>query len=349
MRTCCSARMLRVVILAGLLLSPLGSAAEEPPALDPAIYGHVVHVGWVVRDLEPVLDHWQTLGLRGIQRIGEVELADVTYRGESAPTRLEMARVEVGDVSLSWIQPLGGTNIYTAFLDSHGDGIHHLAYAVPSAARLQQEIEYFASRDVGVVQSGGWQGQAGQGAFAYLDTAQRGGGLTIELVHDPDAALVPAPASAAHEAPFERIVQYGFVVDDLDAVSAFYQSLGLPALGKEHNIFGDREYRGEPSDYEMYVGWDRRGDVPLEWIQSKVGPNTYEDHLNEYGEGFHHLAFDVADMDAAIAAFEAKGFSISMGGSWDFPGTRGRYMYVDTERVGGVAIELLWNEPRQAP
>ncbi len=30
------------------------------------------------------------------------------------------------------------------------------------------------------------------------------------------------------------------------------------------------------------------------------------------------------NLDAAIAAFEAKGFKVSMGGSWNFPGTRGR-------------------------
>ncbi len=337
--------------VAGLSLSQLGSvaAAADPPDLDPAIYGHVVHVGWVVSDLEPVLDHWERLGLRGIQRRGVIELPDVTYRGQPAPTRLKMASVDVGDVSLSWAQPIGGENVYTAFLKSHGDGIHHLAYAVPSAARLERELEYFASRDVGVVQRGSWQGQAGKGLFAYLDTAERGGGLTIELTYDPDRSPTPGPESTEHEPPFDRVVQYGFVVRDLDEVNTFYQSLGFPDLGKEHNIFGDREYQGRPSEYEMYVGWDRRGDVPLEWIQTKVGPNTYEDHFETYGEGFHHLAFRVADMDAAIAAFEAKGFKVSMGGSWDFPNTRGRYMYLDTERIGGVATELLWNAPRESP
>jgi hypothetical protein len=51
-------------------------------------------------------------------------------------------------------------------------------------------------------------------------------------------------------------------------------------------------------------------------------------------------------MDAAIAALRARGAEVTMSGGWDTNGHQGRFAYFDTERHGGVALELLWNKPR---
>lgn len=98
--------------------------------------------------------------------------------------------------------------------------------------------------------------------------------------------------------------------------------------------------------YEMDLGWNRRGDVPFEWIQSIAGPNVYEEFMKAHGEGFHHLAVNVRDMDAAIALMKDRGANVTQSGGWDFPTSKGRFAYLDTERSGGVATELLWNKPQ---
>lgn len=327
-------------------VAPAAGAEPAERTLDPAIYNHVVHVGWVVADMEPVLGYWRRIGLR----IGEpepLELSGVEYRGERVPVSLKIARTSIGGVGIEWIEPVGdGRNVYTEFLERHGDGVHHLAYAVPSAERLEEELRGFAAKGVGAVQRGSWQGQKGEGRFAYLDTAPRGGGLTFELVFDPDADGAAAAESPAHAPPFGRIVQYAVVVKDLEAVSDFYASLGYGGFRIDPpSVLDDLEYRGQPRHYSMSLGWDRRGDVAFEWIQSEEGPNVYEEVLEQRGEGFHHLGFDVEDMDAAIARFAALGVPVTQSGAWNFPSSHGRYAYVETELHGGVMVELLWNDP----
>lgn len=326
----------------GLTAAAPAGTQDSPP--DRSLFRHVAHLGWVVKDLDSVTAYWEKLGLRHIRRTGIQELPDVTWRGRRTPTRLKKASVDMGNVTIQWIQPIAGENAYSEFLAKHGDGVQHVAYAMPTDTRWREEIARFRSRGVDVVQEGSWQGKNGRGRFAYLDTAEHGGGLTIELEHDPDAPAGAAPA-VTQDYPFTRITQYAFVVRDLQKVSDFYRRIWLGPLPFERMISTDRMYRGRPVPFEMYLGWGRHGDVPFEWIQPLVGPSVYEEHLEAHGDGFHHIAFNVRDMDAAIALMRERGASVTQSGGWDFPTSQGRFAYVDTERFGGVTTELLWNKP----
>jgi catechol 2,3-dioxygenase-like lactoylglutathione lyase family enzyme len=315
------------------------------PTVDPAIYGHVAQVGWVVRDLDRVVSYWEKLGLKIVRPARVMEFPDTTYRGKRSPIATKMAIARIGGVEIHWIQPLRGESAFDAFLSKYGDGVHHLAYAVSSPEQLEQQVRYFKSKGVGVVQEGTWEGGKGRGRYVYLDTAERGGGLTVELAYDPDAGPRGAGAEAGNEYPFTRIVQYAFVVRDVRKVSDYFESLGLGALAVNHFVGTDRVYRGREASFEIDVGWNRNGDVPFEWVQPTSGPSVYDEHLAKRGEGFHHLAFDVRDMDRAIELLAAKGAPVVQSGGWDMPGTIGRYAYADTEPGGGVLVELLWNKP----
>ncbi len=342
-------RSLKLVICALALASSAGWAAPPAdvakPTVDLGIYGHVVHLGWVVKDLDRVVNYWEKLGLKNIHRRSTEEYPDTTYRGRKTPLSMKMAFGDIGGVQIEWIQPVKGASVYNEFLRKHGDGVHHLAYAVASPEQLDAQIQYFKSKGVGVVQQGSWQGTKGKGLFAYLDTAPRGGGLTIELMYDPDAGPKGSSPPSQNDPPFDKIVQYAFVVRDVKKVAAFYEGLGFGGMPIDHNISVDRIYRGKPGKFEMYLGWGRFGDVPFEWIQSLVGPSVYDESLKAHGEGFHHLAFEVKDMDEAIRTLEAKGAPASQTGGWESPGSKGRFAYMDSEPYGGVTIELLWNQP----
>jgi catechol 2,3-dioxygenase-like lactoylglutathione lyase family enzyme len=335
-----------IVAYAGVAMCSAVGNATQKSTLDPSLYKHVTHVGWVVKDLDGVVAGWERLGIRNVRSGGVQAFPDVTFRGRPAPTKLKKVFAEVGDVTVQWIQPLDGDNAYSEFLEKHGEGIQHLAYAMPSEARWRDQIAWFREKGVDVVQQGSWQGEKGRGLFAYLDTAERGGGLTIELEYNPDATAAPPPGAATQEYPFTKITQYAFVVRDVKNVSDFYERIGLGPLPFDRMISVDRMYRGRPVPFEMYLGWGRNGDVPFEWIQSLAGPNVYEDYLKAHGEGFHHLAFNVRDMDDAIAIMSQRGASVTQSGGWDFPTSKGRFAYIDTERFGGVSTELLWNRPQ---
>ncbi|HZP00972.1 MAG TPA: VOC family protein, partial [Terriglobia bacterium] len=209
------------------------------------------------------------------------------------------------------------------------------------------EIEYFKARGVAVVQSGTWQGKNGTGWFAYLDTAQRGGGITFELFFNPDTPSSSTATKTENEYPFNKIVQYAILVRDIKKVAEFYQSLGFGGMPVDHNISIDRIYRGKPGRFEMFLGWWHWPDVTYEWIQPIVGPSVYDEYLAAHGEGLHHLAFEVKDMDEAVRLLGSKGAPASQTGGWDARGSKGRFAYLDTEPHGGLTIELLWNAPRK--
>ncbi len=315
------------------------------PTVDLSIYRHVSEVGWVVKDLDRVVDYWENLGLKNIQRTGIQELPDIVYRGKITPLSVKVASGNIGGVTIEWIQPVKGGGVYTEFLQKHGDGVHHLAFLVRSPQKLEEQIQYFKAKGVGLVQDGTWQATRSKGRFVYLDTGPKGGGLTFELMYDPDAPPAGTVTNSQNEYPFSKIVQYAILVRDVKKVSSFYEGLGFGGMPVDHNVSVNRNYRGQPGKFEMYLGWWHWGDVTFEWIQPLVGPSVYDEYLKAHGEGFHHLAFEVTDMDQAVELLKAKRAPVSQSGGWESPDSKGRFAYVDTEPYGGVTIELLWNQP----
>jgi catechol 2,3-dioxygenase-like lactoylglutathione lyase family enzyme len=198
-----------------------------------------------------------------------------------------------------------------------------------------------------VIQRGSWKATNGQGQYAYLDTAGRGGGFTIALMFNPDGPPHGSEVASTHEYPLNKFTHYAFMVRDMKKVDAFYQSLGFGGMAIDHNISLNRIYRGEPGKFEMYLGWWRWGSVPIEWIETIAGPNIYEEHLEKHGEGFHHVGLDVKDMDEGIRLLGTRGAPASQLAGWDNPRAVGRATYLDTEPVGGVVAELIWNQPKQ--
>ena len=91
--------------------------------------------------------------------------------------------------------------------------------------------------------------------------------------------------------------------------------------------------------------WDARaklaffdlGHVQLELIEPVGGPSTWQEFLDTKGEGVHHIAFNIEDMDAQVAMLEEKGMPLVQRG--DFQG--GCYSYIDSTAQLGVMIELL--------
>ena len=227
--------LLATMLLAASFALPSEAAEVAKPTVDLSIYGHVVQVGWVVKDLDSVVDYWEKLGLKSIRRAGVMEFPDVTYRGKKTPLSMKMAFADIGGVQIEWIQPVKGKSVYDEFLQKHGDGVHHLAFGVASPGQMEKQIAYFKSKGVGVVQRGSWEGTKGKGLFAYLDTAARGGGVTFELAYNPDAPPTGTVSKSENEYPFNKIVQNAIVAPNLKKVDAFYESLGFGGMPIDHN------------------------------------------------------------------------------------------------------------------
>lgn len=309
-----------------------------PPDADrlPDFYRDVAEVHWVVKDIDKAAEGW---GKSGFPPDGEIVARDfkVSLRGRPVSGRERIVRGHIGTVNLVWIQPLRGRDAHSEFLQSHGSGICSLMHRVPSIESLESEAARLRSLGVPELQRGTIETDLGRETYVYFDTAKEGK-YVLGLIHSPAA---PASAVSAEM----RTAQYALVVRDMRPVSAFWERLGFPALSYTHPTLAHLRYHGRPGTFDQELGWQRHGRIEYEWIVPLKGPTVYQDFLDAHGEGLHHLAFEVPDLDRAIANWAARASPCVQSGSWGEDGKPGwgRYAYIDTDPGAGVMIELLWN------
>ena len=336
---------LQIAAAAGALPAAAAPPDATAPALDLAVYHHVSQVTWVVSDVDRVSAYWQQLGIKDIHPNGVVRFPGLTYRGKPDPASAKQVTANVGLMQINWLQPVHGGKFWRDQLRKHGDGIRVLSYDVPSPEKFDEQIKYFASKGVDVVVQDSWQGSTGQGRMAYLDTAAQGGGTMLGLIDDPDKRSRPgATIGSGNEYPLVEFKHFAWVVNDVKKVDAYYTSLGFKPLSSiDHNISLDRNYRGQPGNYEMWLGWNRTGDFPFEWVQQITGSDVYVEYGKKHGEGFHHLGVIVTDMDEAIKMITDRGALPSQAAAWKTKNGKGRAVYMDTEPYGGVTLELIYD------
>lgn len=323
-------------------LAPVAAAAELPD-----FYRTVDRVVWVVEDMDQTLAELQKLGFTNYRDCGVVGMSGAEYRGRSSDGEARVVFGRFGDLRAQWVQPHKGENAFAEFLGRHGSGVFSLMHRVPNAEAFQAELDRLKKIGVGVLQSGSVEIEAGMIRYAFMDTAEEGK-YVLGLIHFPNDEegpfLIPPDNPSGH-----TVSQFAFAVRQLEPVSAFWASLGFPEMEITHGTLHDKKHRGRPADFDMKLGWQRHGEVVYEWILSIRGPDIYGEHMERHGEGFHHLAFPVEDMDAGLAWWEERGYIESMSGGWGEKGKpgSGRFAYVDAQRLGGIDIELLWNFKEQ--
>lgn len=141
--------------------------------------------------------------------------------------------------------------------------------------------------------------------------------------------------------------QVGYIVKDIEAARMKYaQLLGVEA--PEVGLAGVTEhaktyFRGEPAPNasSKLAFFDLTPGVQLELIEPNEYPSTWREYLDEKGEGIHHIAFVVKDMDKVIAECEAEGMTLVQYGFYD--DGSGRYAYLDGNEDYKCVIELLEN------
>ena len=139
------------------------------------------------------------------------------------------------------------------------------------------------------------------------------------------------------------VCQVGLIVHDIErSAEAYSRVFGLP---KPEVIITDKPeiarttYRGEPTNAQAKLAFFDMGQVTLELIEPIGGPSTWQEFLDEKGEGVHHIAFMVQSTDDAVAFLGAKGIGVVQQGHY----TGGMYTYLDSAPALGVILELLEN------
>jgi catechol 2,3-dioxygenase-like lactoylglutathione lyase family enzyme len=163
------------------------------------------------------------------------------------------------------------------------------------------------------------------------------------------AASSPAPAQNTPKDPgFEKIVQIAILTRDIQASAKRWAAvLGLPESpivttrpGQEVRV----RFRGQPSGGQAKLAFFRTGQVVLELIEPVGGGTSWKEHLDQYGEGVHHIAFQVSDLEGSVRRLETQGYPEIHRGRYDKD--NGTYVYFDTMKQLGLVLELLHSDPK---
>ncbi|MBN1813753.1 MAG: VOC family protein [Anaerolineae bacterium] len=137
------------------------------------------------------------------------------------------------------------------------------------------------------------------------------------------------------------VCQVGLIVRDIErSMAAYSRVFDVPKPGvivTDGQEVAHTRYRGEPTNARAKLAFFEMGQVTLELIEPIGGPSTWQEFLDERGEGVHHIAFFVKDTDQAVAFLEGNGIGVVQQG--DYIG--GRYTYVDSAPALSVILELL--------
>jgi catechol 2,3-dioxygenase-like lactoylglutathione lyase family enzyme len=333
--------IVRIGTLASLLAVCLTVTVFGEP---PSFYQRVDRLVWVVNDLEEVVQGWERLGFPAIRSHGELELQQTEFRGRRVSPIVKAATGQLRDVKIHWIQPLTEDCAYGEFLDENGPGVFSLVHHTSSLEEFEAELLRLQGLGVEVLQSEASALELGWERLRFFDTL-RDGKYVLGLLHDPDPKQTSLPDSAVSE-PFEGgIIQYAFAVRDPNPVSQYWQRLGFPAFEVVPVVGREKRYRGQPAEFDMNLGWQRHGTVPFEWCIPLGGPTVYADHIEVHGEGFHHIGLRTKDLDELVEKWNGLGVEVIQSGAWGEKGKpgSGRYAYMDTDSIGGIAVELLWS------
>lgn len=306
----------------------------------PESYKEVDQVIWVVSDLEGTISGYEKLGFTQVMNLGVSVVENGASKGDAT---VRLARANLAGALVNWIEPLDGNSVFHQFHRTHGDGAMSLVHRFPEGKSLKREVDRLESLGVAVLDEITLLTEKGALQFVLMDT-QAEGKFILGFTKGTDPMNIRETLSMDNRHGM-KLDQYAFAIRDPEPVSRYWSSLGLPEFQINHPELGETRYYGEIVDHQLIQGWQRHGSIAYEWCIPVKPPIVYEDHIQKHGEGIHHLAFSVPDMDLVLDDYRSRGFQVSMGGTWGEKGKpgSGRYEYIDLEKAGGLTMELLWN------
>jgi methylmalonyl-CoA epimerase len=119
---------------------------------------------------------------------------------------------------------------------------------------------------------------------------------------------------------FKKVDHIGIAVSSIDeALKFFRDTLGLELEGIE-----------EVADQKVRIAFLPVGETHIELLEPTSSDSNLAKFLEKKGEGIHHLAFNVSDIDAALATLKDKGVQL-----------------IDSEpRVGGGNKKIAFMHPK---
>ena len=158
--------------------------------LSNSFLSETIQVCVVSRDHRRTMEGFVKLGI-GPWRVYHYKEApgirNTEYRGKAETFHMTLCLAWTGQMLWEIVEPLDGRTIYHEFLEAHGEGIHHVAFAGGDKP-YDAQIAEFEARGFPVIQSGLLKDVV---RFHYFDT-EEATGTTFEI-YDPKGRDLPEP------------------------------------------------------------------------------------------------------------------------------------------------------------
>ena len=129
------------------------------------------------------------------------------------------------------------------------------------------------------------------------------------------------------------------IVDDIEkALERVNQTFEIPPVKVEEYTSTARLRGKDLGKYNVKLAFVKiANNMTLELLQISEGKSIEQDWLKNHGETIHHIAIKVDDLEKEAAKWEKKGVKI-------LQEDHGKWIYLDTEKILGMNIELIPSE-----
>ena len=139
------------------------------------------------------------------------------------------------------------------------------------------------------------------------------------------------------KSPFSKVHHIGVVVKDMGKAIEYYQSLGMGPFEPLKLTAAEGLLRGKVLTSTPIISMGMVGGVVVELSQSTEDESRIKEFFESKGEGIHHIAFLVDDIDKETDKLVKKGLEVIFSQKFG----EGGCAFFDTSKVGGVFIELF--------
>jgi methylmalonyl-CoA/ethylmalonyl-CoA epimerase len=308
----------------------MGLEKKEQPVFDTS-GNNITQVGIVVKDaVKTARQFAELLGIGPWVFFDEV-IQNGNLHGETLKKNescLRLAFAYLGDFEIELLQPLWGPSSHQEFLETHGEGVHHLSFG-----GIENSALFVSALKSSGIQSEMLGKVSGDISFAYMSTQKALGTIfeaTTPITETVESSLTPWGTLRLEKQPVtdmteERIIQIGIVVDNLSEITGNYERLfGVGPWSNYYlkpphttfNLFNDLHKTDDVNTYVRAASADL-GNICIELVEPVCGPGSHMNFLKSCGPGVFYVSFGtVKDHDKIVKKMGQHDIGIDMAGEY---------------------------------
>jgi methylmalonyl-CoA/ethylmalonyl-CoA epimerase len=251
----------------------------------------MIQVGFAVHNADKIAKIWSDAF--GFSNWRSHERSGIDGKGNPWRTKLVISRM--GEVDFELIEPIQGRIAQSRMLETYGEGIHHIMFTVDDFDATMSQL---TGRP-------GFRVVIKTDTLSYIEVP---GGVTYEIVgfrEEPGFAKAVGGKDIVDLGELDKI---GIAVHDADKIAKEWGThFGF-------NNWEKREVSGVGEDgnpWKNKILLNKLDKTRFELMQPLQGRRTQTEFLEKHGEGIHHIAFKVPNINASRDKLLARpGFSL---------------------------------------